>query len=275
MKKFQAFFSKKSSRFTPKSEKKYKRRLIFFLLLYVSLFVSSAFSPEKRTYQLIGNGETLSLGETTLQVIDRYYDPKTKEFQLNVWLDTDNESLDLFRYAIKADTITKDNSEEKLMTTVHRGDQYYFSIVTKNVPNDFTALRQTLHVSTDQLDSDSPEQEVKLYSEPSQATSKEIITTDESLKGQSLDVQVKKLKKEITTIEGESENLKKESKKVRQLKKKIQADLPYQVADEKELSEKKMETYQLKLNEIDETVAQNTEKISLINQKVALLMTKR
>ncbi|WP_462258896.1 zinc ribbon domain-containing protein [Vagococcus teuberi] len=257
------FTPKKKNQFTKNNERYYKILLTVIASLYLLIIGLSITNPNEGKYLATENGKVIeSSTNGQFKVINRFYDPNTKRYQLILWLTGDRSLQEDYQTELTATSVVKTDLSTQRKSKVTRIGRRYFSIVVSNVPKEYEAVRTDIVVkSRTTPESDPYESEIKLYSKDSQTTNKPIKEETKFFKEQAVDTQLKETDLEIQTLKKEIKGLRSDIKETNNLIANIESDMKLQVSDEKEESKQTLEDYRSQIAQKEKEIEEHYSQI--------------
>ncbi|RHH67511.1 MULTISPECIES: hypothetical protein [Vagococcus] len=257
------FTPKKKNQFTKNNERYYKILLTVIASLYLLIIGLSITNPNEGKYLATENGKVIeSSTNGQFKVINRFYDPNTKRYQLILWLTGDRSLQEDYQTELTATSVVKTDLSTQRKSKVTRIGRRYFSIVVSNVPKEYEAVRTDIVVkSRTTPESDPYESEIKLYSKDSQTTNKPIKEETKYFKEQAVDTQLKETDLEIQTLKKEIKGLRSDIKETNNLIANIESDMKLQVSDEKEESKQTLEDYRSQIAQKEKEIEEHYSQI--------------
>lgn len=257
------FIPKKKNQFTKNNERYYKILLTVIASLYLLIIGLSITNPNEGKYLATENGKVIeSSTNGQFKVINRFYDPNTKRYQLILWLTGDRSLQEDYQTELTATSVVKTDLSTQRKSKVTRIGRRYFSIVVSNVPKEYEAVRTDIVVkSRTTPESDPYESEIKLYSKDSQTTNKPIKEETKFFKEQAVDTQLKETDLEIQTLKKEIKGLRSDIKETNNLIANIESDMKLQVSDEKEESKQTLEDYRSQIAQKEKEIEEHYSQI--------------
>lgn len=265
---------KKKNQFTKQPAKFYQRLIAIVVTFYVLLFLSHVIFPNESKYLTVATGEVITgEGSPPFKVVHRYYDKQSNRYQLILWLTTEHSSKDDYELELKAKSVMKSNANDVIEGDVTRIGRNYFSIVIPDVTDDYEALRTDLTItrSTINMQQSSEPVEVKLYSDQTQTEEKSIDITPSFFGKQERDIHVGELNSRCKELEKANTLLEKEIEAIGKLQEKIRVDMRIQVADEREESQRTIDSYQTELKNKENKIEENNQEIEDLQAKIKLI----
>lgn len=268
MKLFSLFKRNKKNQFTKNNERFYRRVIRIMVGMYVLIFGLNFLYPNDGKFIATENGDVIQdeLG-ANFKVINRYYDKKEKRYQLILWLDSDGQLKDDYQLELSAKSVIKANLNEEKPSQVTRFGRHYFSVVVSDIPDNYEAVRTELTVNKEG-DSSEDEQEstVNLYSKASQTSPLTIDIGKEYFKNQAREVQLSEFTLDIKEIEKANKILQTEINDIKKLTADIESDLPLQLSEEKEESQRIIEENQSTIAQKENEISENLERIEELKE---------
>lgn len=257
------FTPKKKNQFTKNNERYYKILLTVIASLYLLIIGLSITNPNEGKYLATENGKVIESSTSgQFKVINRFYDPNTKRYQLILWLTGDRSLQEDYQTELTATSVVKTDLSTQRKSKVTRIGRRYFSIVVSNVPKEYEAVRTDIVVkSRTTPESDPYESEIKLYSKDSQTTNKPIKEETKFFKEQAVDTQLKETDLEIQTLKKEIKGLRSDIKETNNLIANIESDMKLQVSDEKEESKQTLEDYRSQIAQKEKEIEEHYSQI--------------
>ncbi|MDH6364522.1 hypothetical protein M2139_001487 [Enterococcus sp. PF1-24] len=253
---------------------KYYSILLVFISLYAITIVTGLSAASHSRYDIVAIGEKQRVTNFDYEVAQRVYDPKLRTYRMDIWLST-NANVDLYAIELESYAITKGNSSEKLTTKVERIDQNYIVLTTENVGNDFEVIRQDISFNdTSQENSTDTEIIAKIYSDREKTKEKNLLGADLSYIVDSTNYSIKLINLEIEDHQNVISGHKKSIESLKDKNNKIDSDMDYQVGEELQKSESKIESNNNEIFRLRERIQEEKEKVNQLNEKIELLNEK-
>ncbi|MEG0553530.1 MAG: hypothetical protein RR533_08430 [Carnobacterium sp.] len=186
----------------------YYSALGFFFLLYLLIFISGFSSSQRYQYVEVKTGEEMPLGQGTLQVVKREYNPEEKVIRIDYWLSTESSKMDLTKNQDRSTAIEKKDIQNQIEIKTIRVDSNYYVTYVTGLEEGFETVKQTLVPSYIQTLKNAQDEflqvEMPIYTKETTATLNTtlLVETDpQKLTSSSIQFQIGLVEKQIKELE--------------------------------------------------------------------------
>lgn len=257
---------------------KYQMYMAIFSLMFLLVLISGFNERSKTEVVAAEIGVPIDTQGVSYTVVSRQYDPKKKQARIDFWVSSTANTTDLYKVRISANVLIKGKSIREEKSELIRTDQNYYTIFVENVVPSDEAIRAdiTLTPDVDKEDSASASSnETKIYSILTDFDSEEF-SIDEAVRiNDSMSYQIILIEK---SIKERGQQIEKNVEKISTLttiNEEVKADMAYQVGEQLEESQKKMDSNAAEISSIRQSnqelrnaIAEEKSQIQLIEEKM-------
>lgn len=257
---------------------KYQVYLAGFSLTFLLILISG-FNERSNTDVVAAEiGVPIEAQGISYTVLSRQYDPEKKQARIDFWVSNGTSTTDLYKVKLSAKIMIKGKSIREEKGELIRTDQNYYTVFIENVISSDEAIRTDISLLPEMGKEDSSgstNNETKIYSILSDFTTEAFSIEETDRVNDSLKYQIVLIEDSILDHEKQVEKNKERITALNTINEEVKADMAYQVGEQLEESQKKMDSNTTEIasirqtnQELRNTISEEKSQVQLIEEKI-------